>query len=174
MCHCLSLRQSMKGCFIYFVKWSSPKFQLMSVLSSKYNEKKEKIGKNTFFLWWGLRFYSPHNFLIYNTTGLGFSGGKESDFQGRRPGFDLWVAKVPWRKEWQPPAVFLPEKSQGQRSLVGYNPWGRKRVRRDLGTKKQTKNPGLTKQQIPWLKSHFHGKRQTTEASDVFFIPLGS
>ena len=29
-------------------------------------------------------------------------------------------------KEWQPTPVFLPGKTPGQRSLVGYSPWGRK------------------------------------------------
>ena len=28
-----------------------------------------------------------------------------------------------WRREWQPTPVFLPEKSQGQRSLVHCSPW---------------------------------------------------
>ena len=28
--------------------------------------------------------------------------------------------------EWQPSPVFLPGKLHGQRSLVGYSPWGRK------------------------------------------------
>ena len=28
--------------------------------------------------------------------------------QCRRPGFDPWVRKIPWRKEWQPTPVFLP------------------------------------------------------------------
>ena len=32
-----------------------------------------------------------------------------------------WV--LTWRREWQPTLVFLPEKSHGQRSLVGYSPW---------------------------------------------------
>ena len=32
--------------------------------------------------------------------------------------------KIPWRRKWQPPAVFLPGESHGQRSLVGYSPWG--------------------------------------------------
>ena len=32
----------------------------------------------------------------------------------------------PLEKEWQPTLVFLPGKSQGQRSLVGYSPWGHK------------------------------------------------
>ena len=29
--------------------------------------------------------------------------------QCRRPGFHLWVRKMPWRKEWQPTPVFFPE-----------------------------------------------------------------
>ena len=35
-----------------------------------------------------------------------------------------WVGKIPWRREWQPTTVFLPGESHGQRSLVGYRPWG--------------------------------------------------
>ena len=31
-----------------------------------------------------------------------------------------------WRRKWQPTPVFLPGKSHGWRSLVGYCPWGRK------------------------------------------------
>ena len=34
--------------------------------------------------------------------------------------------EIPWRKKWQPTPVFLPGKSHGQRSPVGYSPWGRK------------------------------------------------
>ena len=33
--------------------------------------------------------------------------------------------KIPWR-EWQPTPVFLPGEFHGQRSLVGYSPWGLK------------------------------------------------
>ena len=29
-----------------------------------------------------------------------------------------------WRRKWQPTSVFLPRKSHGWRSLVGYSPWG--------------------------------------------------
>ena len=43
-----------------------------------------------------------------------------------RGGFSPWVGKVPWRRAWQPTPVFLPGESHGQRSLVGYSPWGRK------------------------------------------------
>ena len=30
-----------------------------------------------------------------------------------------------WSRKWQPDPVLLPGKSHGQRSLVGYSPWGR-------------------------------------------------
>ena len=46
--------------------------------------------------------------------------------QSRRPGFNPWVGKIPWRRKWQPTTVFLPGESHEQRSLVGYSPWGHK------------------------------------------------
>ena len=30
----------------------------------------------------------------------------------------------PWRRKWQPTPVFLPGESHGERSLMGYSPWG--------------------------------------------------
>ena len=35
----------------------------------------------------------------------------------RRPGFDPWVGKIPWRRAREPTPVFLPGESHGQRSL---------------------------------------------------------
>ena len=32
----------------------------------------------------------------------------------RRPGFDLWIRKIPWRREWQSTPVFLPREFHGQ------------------------------------------------------------
>ena len=46
----------------------------------------------------------------------------------RRPGFNPWVGKIPWRRKWQPTPVFLPGKSHGQKSLVDYSPWGCKEL----------------------------------------------
>ena len=43
----------------------------------------------------------------------------------------------PWRRKCQPTPVFLPGKSYGQRSLVGYSPLDNKRVRHDLVTQWQ-------------------------------------
>ena len=42
--------------------------------------------------------------------------------------FDPWVGKIPWRRKWQSAPALLPGKSHGQRSLVGYSPWGRKEL----------------------------------------------
>ena len=58
-----------------------------------------------------------------------FPGGSESKsvcLQLRRPGFNPWIGKIPWRRKWQPSPVLLPWKSHGRRSLVGYSLWGRK------------------------------------------------
>ena len=66
---------------------------------------------------------------------LSFSGGSvskwsahnaEDRLQCRRPGFYPRVRKTPWRRKWQLTPVFLPGKSHGQRSLVGYSLWGHK------------------------------------------------
>ena len=43
----------------------------------------------------------------------------------RRPGFNPWIGKIPWRRKWQPTPVLLPGKSHGWRNLAGYSPWGR-------------------------------------------------
>ena len=40
--------------------------------------------------------------------------------------FDPWVRKISWRRKWQSTPVFLPGEFHGQRSLVGYSPWGHK------------------------------------------------
>ena len=53
--------------------------------------------------------------------------GKESASQCRRPGLDLWVGTISWRRKWQHTPVFLPEESHGQRSQAGYTPWGHKK-----------------------------------------------
>jgi len=36
-------------------------------------------------------------------------------------GLDPRVRKSPWRRKWQTTPIFLPVKSQGQRSLEGYS-----------------------------------------------------
>ena len=60
-------------------------------------------------------------------------------------GFDPWVGEIPWRRKWQPTPVFLPRKSHGQRSLVGYRPWGCKEsdITEQLSTWHRKQTEGL-------------------------------
>ena len=76
---------------------------------------------------------------------LGFPGGSEGKASARNagaPGSIPGVGKIPWRRKWQPTPVFLPGKFHGQRSLVGYSPWGRK---------SQTRLSNFTSKDLPVL-----------------------
>ena len=80
--------------------------------------------------------------IMYNVSGQlpWWLSGKESACQSRRHRFNPWVGKIPWRRKWQPTPVVLPGKCHGQRSLVGYGPWGHRLIGRNLATKQQQKN----------------------------------
>ena len=71
----------------------------------------------------------PWRWVLLSLFG-GFPGGasgKEPASQCRRHKscrFNPWVEKIPWRRAWQPTPGVLPGESHGQRSLVGYSPWG--------------------------------------------------
>ena len=66
-------------------------------------------------------------FIRYQSLGFPCgTSGKEPIFQCRRDKrcrFNLWAGKIPWRRAWQPAAVFLPGKSHEQKGLAGYSPW---------------------------------------------------
>ena len=81
-----------------------------------------------------LRVIGAISFNVYMYLTVGFPGGsdgRESACNAGTPRFDPWLGKIAWRRAWQPMPVFLPTESHGQRSLVGYHPWGHKRVRHD-------------------------------------------
>ena len=86
---------------------------------------------------------------LYETWGFpGGASGKEPRCQcrwHRRPGFDSWVGKIPWRRAWQPTPVFLPGESHEQRSLVGLQSLGSQRVRHDRATNTSPKCIQLSK-----------------------------
>ena len=44
----------------------------------------------------------------------------------RRPGFNPWVGKIPWKRKWQPTSVLLPGELHGKSGLAGSCPWGHK------------------------------------------------
>ena len=73
------------------------------------------------------------------TPDWGFPGGgvvKNSPVHAGAP--SPWIGKMLWRRKWQPTPVCCPGKSHGQRSLVGYSPWGRK----DIAPKQQSQTGG--------------------------------
>ena len=58
---------------------------------------------------------------------MGFPGGSDGKESASSAG-DLssipGLGRAPWRREWQLTPAFLPGEFHGQRSLVGYSPWG--------------------------------------------------
>ncbi|XDA74027.1 hypothetical protein R6Z07F_004246 [Ovis aries] len=81
---------------------------------------------------------------------LWLPGGKESACQCRRHQFNSWVRKNPWKRKWQPTPVFL-RKPHGQRSLVGYSPWGHKEL--DTTEQLNTQNWLLEVRNMPGFSS---------------------
>ena len=79
--------------------------------------------------------------------------------EDRRHEFDPSVWKNPWRRKWQPTPVFLPGKSQGQRSLVGYSAWGCK------GSDTTEHACTHTMKMYPYLIQNFNTN------CDSFFVP---
>ena len=66
--------------------------------------------------------------LVYWQNILHFLGLPSACSAGDQPGFDPWLRKIPWSRKWQPTPVCLPGEFHGQRSLVGYSPWGPKEL----------------------------------------------
>ena len=52
------------------------------------------------------------------------SGSKASVYNEGDLGSIPGLGRFPWRRKWQSTPVLLHGKSHGQRSLVGYSPWG--------------------------------------------------
>ena len=57
----------------------------------------------------------------------------------------------PQSRQWKPTPVFLPGKSHGQKSLVGYSPWGCKEL--DTTEHTHTHTPHHTPYQFLFLAS---------------------
>ena len=73
--------------------------------------------------------FSSGSPLPGNWTGVfciaeGFFTIEPSGKPFRRPRFNTWIRKIPWRRKWQPTPLFLSGESHGQRILAGYSPRG--------------------------------------------------
>ena len=86
-----------------------------------------------------LMLFSFFRILKYKHVSIfrGFPGGSMIKnlltMQERR--LDPCVAKIPWRRKWQPTPVFLPGGSHGHRSLADYSPWDHRRMINNLTAK---------------------------------------
>ena len=94
------------------------------------------------------------------------SYSKDSD-SSEAPAF-LRCFKLPvsWRRKGRPTPGFLPGKSHGQRSLVGYSPWSHK-IRHNLATEQQQwgiqQNEEEPLLQLMWAVSHLRPGRQESQ-----------
>ena len=89
---------------------------------------------------------------------MGFPDGSERKESAlgsirRRPGFDPWIRKIHWRKEWQPTPAVSPGESHGQRSLVGYSPCGHKEWATNITLYHTNWKFYIF---LAWLKLHLH------------------
>ena len=78
---------------------------------------------------------------------IGGSDGKRICLQCRRPGFDLWVGKIPRRREELSTLVFWPGEFHGQRTPAGYSPWSLK----ELDTTERLSHASLVAQRLKHL-----------------------
>jgi len=69
--------------------------------------------------------------LILGSSFPDGTDSKESACHVGDKGLILGSGQFPWRRKWQPTPVFLPGEPHGQRSMVGYSPWGCKKVDRN-------------------------------------------
>ena len=74
-----------------------------------------------------LHFTSLHLIHVFMKLASQWHSGKESSCQYSRP-MQVWFLgwKDPLEKKMAMHSIFLPGEFHGQRSLVGYSPWGRK------------------------------------------------
>ena len=82
---------------------------------------------------------SPSHLLLQTLKGSVFPGGSVvKDLPAmQETQVQSLGQEIRWRRKWQSTPEFLPQKYHRQRNLVGYSPWGYKRVSPDWVTKQQ-------------------------------------
>ena len=101
-----------------------------------------------------------------------FPGGSNSKefICSVEPGFDSWVGKIPWRRAWQPPPVFLLGESPWTEEPGGLESMGSQRVGHDWATKHSTCGKHEAKKELrrgwhPWF--NLVQRNQSCQASDL-------
>ena len=87
----------------------------------------------------------------------------------KRLGFNPWVRKIPWNKKWQPISVLLTGEFHGQRSQVGYSPWGHQKsdMTEHTHTRERTQEHEMSGCGI---KYHFGGSTQLQISQNTVFL----
>ena len=81
----------------------------------KITEQGDVIKKKSDDPWGGWFYFLISTYLLF---GLPWWLRQERVcLQFRRPSFDPWLRKIPWRREWHPTPVFLPRQSGGSRGV---------------------------------------------------------
>ena len=94
---------------------------------------------------------------------------------------EIWVqcpvGKIPWRRKWQPTPVSLPGKFHGQRSPMGYSPWGRRVSDTTVHTssrivKSETESPSVMSDSLRphGIYSPWNSPDQNTGAGSLSFL----
>ena len=73
--------------------------------------------------------------VIYDINIRGRIYGSLIRLQCRKPGFDPWVEKIPWRRAWQPTPIFLHGESPWTEEPGGLQSMGAHRVGHNWATK---------------------------------------
>ena len=110
--------------------------------------------RGSIVLWQKCFIYTSHSIKqnIQKTATQGLKFNKLMTFTAacqcrrcKRLGFNPWVGKIPWSREWQPTPIFFTRKFRRQRSLAT----GLQRVAHDWATE-QTAQPCFIKDILKW------------------------
>ena len=143
---------------IQFISLTVLRTDILSVLNLKGNKKSPFLLLTLYFY----QYVQPLATLtVGNKDGLRYHAGFPGCSVVKNPPAvqETRVLSLSWedpqRSKWQPTPVLLPEKFHGQRSLVGYSPWGHK----ELDTTEQLSTPrqGLIclSVQVSYNTNHF-------------------
>ena len=80
----------------------------------------------------------------------------------KRPGFNPWAGKIPWRRAGQLTPVFLPSKFHGERSLAGHSPCSCK----ELNTTEVTEHTHVATKTVA-----YHISKPRSSSMSLLFLP---